>query len=100
MDNQNFFLLRVVYNQTMAKFPKITFKNLLTLFLLIVVTGVMNVVGRLIGGKTPISSAEAQCWTSGSGSSTGSVCESTDSGAPCTGAGASGGASAGASGGY
>lgn len=83
----------------MAKFPKFSVKNLFILLLLIFITSIMNVVGRLIGGKTPFSSAEAQCWTapaagSGSGSGSGSVCEATDSGAACAGAcGACGGCS-------
>lgn len=45
--------------------PKFNIKNLVLLGLLLIVSSVVGLVGKLIVNKTTSSVAQAQCWSSG-----------------------------------
>lgn len=50
----------------MFRVPKIGAKSLLLLMLLLFVSGIMVLLGKLTAVKNPVAGAQAQCWTGGS----------------------------------
>jgi hypothetical protein len=77
----------------MLKLPKFKLKNIALVLLLVIVSNVVNLTIRLIGGETTTMNAEAQCWTLPSGSdSGGGICTASDSDG---GSGSSGGSDGG-----